>query len=147
LLREYVGQYQRHPEAKASDSQGNPAGPDTVGLLGRLRLRSKPVTPIGKEVDRLNHDGASLEASQPVNYQRDDLDGDIAYLAQFPQEETAREVGLKVRAWRNLVKGISKPRLGTAGRIAQVAAARRESALGENDIQSLRGTTGPRRSV
>jgi len=40
-LKEYVEQYQRHPEGNAADQDGTPAGPDTSGLLGRLKLGSK----------------------------------------------------------------------------------------------------------
>ena len=70
-LSEYVDQYQRHPEAKAADWKGDPAGPDTIGLLGRLRLRSTRLTRIGKEVDRLDQEeGASLEPDRPVNTKR-----------------------------------------------------------------------------
>ena len=81
-LNEYVERYHRHPEAKAADQNGNPAGPETIGLLGRLRVRSRKLARIGKEVDRLDEDeGAALEPEQPIEYERDDLAEDIAYLA------------------------------------------------------------------
>lgn len=119
-LADYVDDYQRHPEAKAADPAGNPAGPDTVGLLGRLRVRSTKLARIGKEVDRLQEDeGASLEPEQPIKYERESLAEDIAYLAMFPQEPTARDLGLTVRGWRNLIKGRSKPRDPTTRRIRQ----------------------------
>jgi hypothetical protein len=122
-LSEYIEQYRRHPEAKAADRDGNPSGPDTVGLLGRLTVRSERLARIGKEVDRLDQDeGASLEPRQPIEYDRESLAEDIAYLATFPQEPTARELGLTVRGWRNLIKGRSKPRDGTTRRIRQVSA-------------------------
>jgi len=122
-LADYVDQYQEHPEAKAADCDGNPAGPETIGLLGRLRVRSKRLARIGKEVDRLNGDeGATLEPELPVDYERDDLVEDIAYLAAFPQEATARDLGLTARGWRDLIKGRFKPRKATANRIARVAA-------------------------
>ena len=85
-LADYVDDYQRHPEAKAADRDGNPAGPETIGLLGRLRVRSKRLARIGKEVDRLDEEeGAALEPEQPIEYERDDLAEDIEYLATFPQ--------------------------------------------------------------
>jgi hypothetical protein len=66
-LNEYIDQYHRHPEAKSADRNGNPAGSDTVGLLGRLRMRSTKLARIGKEVDRLDADeGATLEEHEPV---------------------------------------------------------------------------------
>jgi hypothetical protein len=33
-LADYVDDYQRHPEAKTADREGNPAGPETSGSLG-----------------------------------------------------------------------------------------------------------------
>jgi hypothetical protein len=58
----------------------------TIGLLGRLRVRSKKLARIGKEVDRLDEDeGAALEPEQPIEYEREDLAEDIAHLASFPQ--------------------------------------------------------------
>lgn len=125
-VSEYVDQYQRHPEAKAADQNGNPAGPDTIGLLGRLKLRSKRLIRIGKEVDRLGGDeGTTLEPDQPVEYECDELADDIAYLAQFPQEATARDLQLSVRGWRSVIKGVSVPRVSTGERIRALATAYR----------------------
>jgi hypothetical protein len=47
-LSQYVYDYQRHPESKAADAFGNPAGVDTIGVLGRLRIEPMPVKRIGK---------------------------------------------------------------------------------------------------
>src|SRR5579863_10153818 len=83
-LADYIDSYQNHPEAKAADRHGKPAGPDTIGLLYRLGVRSRKLARIGKEVDRLDEDeGAALKPELPVEYVRDDLAEDIAYLAQF----------------------------------------------------------------
>ncbi|MFY9737874.1 MAG: hypothetical protein WAK11_02370 [Candidatus Cybelea sp.] len=121
-LADYVDNYQRHPEAKAADREGNPAGPETVGLLGRLRVRSKKLARIGKEVDRLDQDeGASLEPDQPVEYERDDLAADIDYLATFPQVATARDLGLTERGWRKIIRVRPKSRDTTVQRIKEIA--------------------------
>jgi hypothetical protein len=121
-LNEYIELYHRHPEAKAADRNGNPAGPDTVGLLGRLRVLSEKLVRIGKEFDRLDEDdGASLEPEQPIEYERDDLEGDIAYLGALPRGPVARALELTERGWHNLVKGLSKPRPTTARRIKEIA--------------------------
>ena len=64
-LSEYVDNYEQHPEAKAADWKGDPAREDAIGLLGRLKLRSKRLIRIGKEVDRLDQDdGASASRSR-----------------------------------------------------------------------------------
>ena len=122
-LNEYIELYHRHPEAKAADQNGNPAGPDTVGLLARLRVWSKKLVRIRKEVDRLDQDeGASLEPDQPVEYERDDLAADIEYLATFPQAKMASDLGLTERGWRKIIKIRPNPKGTTVERIREVAA-------------------------
>lgn len=128
-LSEYVRDYARHPEAKATDRDGRAAGPDTVGLLYRLPLESKRLIRIGKEVDRLSaEEGVTLRPDQPVEYERDDLADDIDYLSQFPQKEIAGEIGMSERRWRDIAKWRTKPRAATAERIARVASDRRSVA-------------------
>jgi hypothetical protein len=125
-MDEYIREYRCHPEGKAGDSDGNRAGSDAKGVLRRLALRSVHLARIGKEVDRLDEEeGAALEPEQPFQYERDDLTGDVAYLAQFPQEATAREIGMSERRWRDIARGKTKPRAATAVRIRQVAEAYR----------------------
>ncbi|MFZ0574589.1 MAG: hypothetical protein WA428_01790 [Candidatus Cybelea sp.] len=129
-MNEYIELYHRHPEAKAADQNGNPAGPDTVGLLGRLPVRSEKLVRIGKEVDRVDQDeGASLEPERPVEYERDDLAADIEYLATFPQAATARDLELTERGWRKIIKRDVTPLVGTAKRLRQVAEVRRSRSL------------------
>jgi hypothetical protein len=80
----------------------------------------------GKEVDRLDEEeGAALEPEQPVEYERDDLAEDIAYLAQFPQAATARDLRLTERGWRKIIKGDVTPLAATAEKIREVAQGRR----------------------
>ncbi|HET6275202.1 MAG TPA: hypothetical protein VFE16_04595 [Candidatus Cybelea sp.] len=123
-MSEYVRDYARHPEAKAADADGKPAGPDTVGLLYRLPLQSKRLIRIGKEVDRLAGDeGATLMPDEPVEYERDDLADDIAYLATFLQAATARDLGITERGWRKIIKGEVAPLAETVDRIRQIAEA------------------------
>jgi hypothetical protein len=125
-LSEYVLDYHRHPEGKAADSSGNPAGPDTIGLLCRLPLQSKRLVRIGKEVDRLGGDeGATLEPDQPVEYAYDDLTEDIAYLAAFPQAATARDLRLTERGWRKIIKMRPNSKAATVERIRELAASYR----------------------
>lgn len=122
-LDEYIELYHQHPEAKAADQNGNPARSDTVGLLRRLRVRSEKLVRIGKEVDRLDQDdGASLEADQPIEYERDDLAGDIEYLATFPQAATASDLGLTERGWRKIIKTLPNSKATTVERIREIAA-------------------------
>ncbi|HEY1681764.1 MAG TPA: hypothetical protein VGF98_09030 [Candidatus Tumulicola sp.] len=124
-LDKYIEKYQMHPEAKAADQDGNPAGEHTIGLLSRLAIESVPVSHIGKEVDRLDADrGSSLTFVLPIEYERDDLAECIALLAKLPQREIAAALQISERAWRNIVKRFSEPRCETARRIKALAAQR-----------------------
>lgn len=51
-------------------------------------------------------DGGSLDSDQPIEYERDDLAENIAYLAAFPQATTAFDLGIPERGWRNLIKRV-----------------------------------------
>jgi hypothetical protein len=124
-LDEYIEAYQRHAEAKAADSNGDPAGEDTIGLLSRLIIESTPVLHIGKEVDRLDADrGSSLMTVLPVEYERDDLAESVAVLAMFPQKEISSTINISERAWRNILKGLAQPHGETARRIRMLGAKR-----------------------
>jgi hypothetical protein len=130
-MNEYLEQYRRHPEAKAADANGNPAGEETVGVLGRLEVRSGAPARIGKEIDRLDQDdGATLDGEAPIEYERDNLAGDIALLTRFPQASTANDIGISERRWRDIVKGSATPRGATVAAIARVAAQYRISSAG-----------------
>lgn len=129
-MNEYIDLYARHAEAKAADQDGNPAGEDTVGVLGRLGVCSGAPARIGKEVDRLDEDeGATLADQPPIEYANDELANDVAFLAQHPQESTARDIGLSQRRWRDIVKHRAKPHRRIALRIARVAAKYRLSSI------------------
>jgi hypothetical protein len=121
-LDKYLEKYQMHPEAKAADQHGDPAGEHFVGLLSRLAIESKPVSHIGKEVDRLDAErGSSLTSVLPVEYERDNLAECIALLAEYPQKEIALALNISERAWRNIVKMTSHPHRDTSRRIKALA--------------------------
>jgi hypothetical protein len=87
-----------------------------------LRVRSKHLERIGKEVDRLDEDeGAALQPELPIAYERDDLDDDVGYLSQFQQKAVAEEIGMSERRWRDIAAGRAMPREATAQRIRKVA--------------------------
>ncbi len=124
-MDEYIEQYGNHAETKAADANGYPADRKTTGVLRRLTLRSIRLSRIGKEIDRLEQDEASsLEGRKTIEFEppRGDVKADIAYLATFPQESTAHDIGISERRWRDIAKGIAKPRRATAERIALLAA-------------------------
>lgn len=85
-------------------------------------LQSKRLIRIGKEGDRLGGDeGATLEPEHPVEYERDELAEQIDFLAQFPQNVIASEIGMSERRWRDIVQGRTNPRVSTAAKIERVA--------------------------
>jgi hypothetical protein len=121
-LSEYVLDYERHPEAKAADCHGNPAGPDTIGLLRRLPLQSKRLIRIGKELDRLSGgEGATLQPDLPVEYECDELAQDMDYLARFPQAATAADLGNTERGWRKIIKTRPNSKATPVERIREIA--------------------------
>jgi hypothetical protein len=110
-LNDYIEGYHRHPEAKAADQNGNPAGPDTVGLLGRLRVRSEKLARIGKEVDRLDQDeGASLESLDPAEYTSSGatLEWALGVLRPEPANEIAPLIGMSDKRFRDIRRGCVK---------------------------------------
>jgi len=122
-MDEYIEEYRRHPEWKAAELDGRPAAADARGILGHLVVRSLRPDHVGKEIDRLDQDeGASLDQDGPVVYERDDLRSDIAFLAQFPQEQVARELRISVRRWRDILKGKARPRKATKNAIVDARA-------------------------
>jgi hypothetical protein len=106
-LAEYVEGYARHPESKAADAEGNPAGEDTRGFLGRLHLTSGAPTHIGKEIDRLDEvEQTTLEDELPIAYdERDELAWAIEIVASMPRKDAARELGVSVRRLQDIIKG------------------------------------------
>jgi predicted transcriptional regulator len=94
--------------------------------LHRLRVRSRELARIGKEVDRLDEDeGAVLEREQPIEYEHDTLADDIDYLAKLPQAATAQDLGITERGWRKILKGDVEPLPATRARIRELANRRR----------------------
>jgi hypothetical protein len=51
--RDVVAEYESHPEAKCSDSKGNPCDRQTVGLLRRRHIKVDQIKSIGKESNSL----------------------------------------------------------------------------------------------
>ena len=64
---EVVSEYETHPESKCADSQGNPCGRKTVGLLQRRHLKVEQVKCIGKESNSLEEiDEGTIHSEQNV---------------------------------------------------------------------------------
>jgi hypothetical protein len=57
---EVVEAYERHPEAKCADANGEPCGKQTVGLLQRRHVRIDTIINIGKESNSLEEVQAGL---------------------------------------------------------------------------------------
>ena len=55
---EVLRRFRDHPEAKSSDSRGNPANARSVGLLGRRHVQPLAVQLIGKETNLLEQQEA-----------------------------------------------------------------------------------------
>jgi hypothetical protein len=61
-------EYEFHPEAKNADSEGNPCGKQTVGLLQRRHIRIDLIKPIGKESNSIEEVESGLVHSEVSVY-------------------------------------------------------------------------------
>ena len=66
-------------------------------------------------------ESASLKSGRPVEYERDDLAEDIAYLATFPQASTAHDLGPTERGWRKIIKTRPTSKAATIQRVRVIA--------------------------
>jgi hypothetical protein len=65
---EVLREYEFHPEAKCADSDGNPCGKQTIGLLRRRHVRIDEIKYIGKESNSLEEVEAGLIHSAQYVY-------------------------------------------------------------------------------
>jgi hypothetical protein len=63
-----VAEYESHPETKCADSQGNPCGRKTFGLLQRRHIKVDQIKNIGKESNSLEDIDAGLIHSERAAY-------------------------------------------------------------------------------
>lgn len=120
-LAEYIERYAEHPESKAADHDGHPAGASHRGLLGRLHVFAARRLHIGKEVNRLDEEaGTALEPGIVETYVRAEPDGfrkAVEAIARRPRAELAAELGVSERRLRDILKGRVLPRRGLQQRI------------------------------
>lgn len=110
-------EYEFHPEAKCADSEGNPCGKQTVGLLQCRHIRIELLKFIGKESNSLEEVEAGLlhsEASVYTEYpdpQRDEWETKIlpalrkaplAVLVEKCQGKVSRRALIDARAGRSM---------------------------------------------
>ncbi len=63
-----ITEYEFHPESKCADSSGNPCERQTIGLLGRRRIKIDQIKCIGKESNSLEDVDAGLIHSEKNTY-------------------------------------------------------------------------------
>jgi hypothetical protein len=114
-LDEFIVDYARHPESKAAGPDGKPAGEETRGVLGRLRLTGRSPRRIGKEVDRLDEDEEfTLDRPDPAEYEKKaiTLEQALKIIEREPAARVAELVGMSERRFRDIRHGrIRKVRL------------------------------------
>jgi hypothetical protein len=59
---------------------------------------------VTRSIRLVEDEGASLETELPIEYQRDELADDIAYLARFPQKAITAEISMLERRWRDIAR-------------------------------------------
>jgi DNA modification methylase len=118
-----IEEYRFHPESKAADEAGRPAGRDFVGQLGRLKVRVVDQQHIGKEAHDL-HVAEVLGNADEMNivYPRD-LRGVLDQLSSLSDLELATLAGITRQQIHNLRKGSTKSaRSNTMTQLHRVAA-------------------------
>jgi len=113
---EILREYEFHPEAKCSDTNGNACGKQTIGLLSRRHVRIDGVKFIGKESNSLEDVEAGLIHSTESVYteycdpKRDEwVTKLLPVLKKTPLAVLINETGLSRRALLNLRAGRSRP--------------------------------------
>jgi hypothetical protein len=123
-LAEYIERYEEHPESKAADHDGRPAGASHRGMLDRLHVFAARRSHIGKEVNRLDEEaGTALEPGIVETYVRAEPDGfrnAVAAIVSRPRAELAAELGVSERRLRDILKGRVIPRRGLRERIERI---------------------------
>ena len=110
-LDEFIGNYARHPEAKAAGPDGKPAGPESQGVLGRLHLTDGQPRRIGKEVDRLDEgEDFTLGGIDPAEYtaRKYTLEWALDILEDEPASRLAPLIGMSERSFRHIRRGLVK---------------------------------------
>jgi hypothetical protein len=115
-----IEEYECHPESKCADTDGNPCGKQTVGLLGRRHIRLDQIRYIGKESNSLEDvESGLVHAAQSVyteypDPRHDDWHTKILPAPQkIPPPLVAGQTGLPERTVREAISGRSTPRLKT----------------------------------
>lgn len=115
-LRDVIGEFQTHPEAKSAGVDGLVCSRRTVGLLSRRKVRETYVTHVGKEANKLEEVQAGFEQDPDViytEYHRPQVDRWTAEIVPQLQtsnlQELAAETGLTTRQLQTLAKGVARP--------------------------------------
>ncbi|MGB3306362.1 MAG: hypothetical protein WBA63_09285 [Thermomicrobiales bacterium] len=115
-LRDVIGEFQTHPEAKSADVDGMTCSRRTVGLLQRREVRETYVAHVGKEANKLEEVQAGFEQDPEViytEYQRPGRDEwstvTLPLLREADLRQLAAETGISARQLRTLAKGGARP--------------------------------------
>lgn len=115
-LRDVIGEFQTHPEAKSADVDGNACSRRTVGLLQRRVVRETYVAHVGKETNKLEEVVAGFEQDPEVIYteyhdpKRDPWTAGVLPLVRQADLQTlSATTGISTRQLRNLAQGRARP--------------------------------------
>ena len=112
ILREY----EFHPESECADSNGNPCGKQTIGMLQRRHVRIELIKYIGKESNSLEHVESGLVHSAGSVYteysdpRRDEWHTSILpALKKVPLKLLVTKSGMSRRAFMDARAGRNRP--------------------------------------
>jgi len=120
--------YEYHPEAKCGDTDGNPCGKQTIGLLERRHIRIDEMKYIGKESDSLEEVESRLEHSAENVYteypdpRRDEWERKIRpALGKLPPPFLTTESGITERRLADILAGRSRPHRRNREKLTAIA--------------------------
>lgn len=112
ILREY----EFHPESKCADSDGNPSGKQTVGLLQRRHIRIGLIKYIGKESNNLEavesgliHSAQSVYTEYPDPRRDEWQTKTVPALKRIPLSQIEKLSGMSRSALKEIRAGRSRP--------------------------------------
>lgn len=115
-LRDVIGEFQTHPEAKSAGGDGMTCSRRTIGLLQRREVRETYVAHVGKEANKLEEVQAGFEQDPEVIYTEYQRPGRNEWsavirprLLKSNLEVIAAKTGLSVRQLRTITRGRAVP--------------------------------------
>lgn len=113
-FRDVLERFHERPGAKSADADGQPAGPDTVGLLRRRHVVAAEVRHFGEETNLREQKEEGINPADPqAVYELHATSQDLGcWLRRVPLSDVSRVTGVPERRLRKCRAGEAQPRSG-----------------------------------